>query len=263
MLSTDGILTLVGPSMDDLISLPDGNEVLKGDLPLIIGLIERTARWVHPETFRMLPVWAPHTARGRSSYKANWTERSQNNVRATGKAVDRNERNIAAAKALFSALGIKSPKPKNWTVCHIWGYDDPSFAKSNEIASDPRFYSCVANMILLPTSMKGFTDTIPEIKHMLRVCAFHMYGWTCQHPSVESEAAKVRLGHVPPHYPESWPSPDRPSARPIGTAPYNSRIEERIRRQRESIERQIEDETLTFYPRDHVRRVLGFWGIPI
>ena len=44
--------------------VPDGNEILKSDIPAVAELIARTARWVHPETFRALPVWAPSAAHG-------------------------------------------------------------------------------------------------------------------------------------------------------------------------------------------------------
>ena len=88
------------------------------------------------------------------------------------------EENIRAGKALVCALGVRpSPKPRTWTVCHIWGYDDDRFATESIIVKDPRYYSCVGNMVWLPTPMKGFTDTVPEIKRMLRTCAYYLYGW--------------------------------------------------------------------------------------
>ncbi len=48
--------------MESGFHVPDGNEALRSDIPAIVELIERTARWVHPDTFRALPVWAPHYA---------------------------------------------------------------------------------------------------------------------------------------------------------------------------------------------------------
>ena len=152
-------------------NVPDGNDALRADIPAIVELIERTARWVHPDTFRALPVWAPHTARGRPLYDAAWARRYTNTRKATGLTAEKFEGNVAALNALVAALDVSSPKPRNWTVCHIWGYDDPSFAERSSVVQDPRYFSCVANMIWLPTSLKGFTDTLPEIKAMLRVCA--------------------------------------------------------------------------------------------
>ena len=44
------------------------------------------------------------------------------------RGVPKVEENIRAAKALVEALGVKTPqKPRNWTVCHIWGYDDENY----------------------------------------------------------------------------------------------------------------------------------------
>jgi hypothetical protein len=180
--------------MSDGFVIPDGNDALRDDIPAIVELIERTAKWVHPNTFKALPVWAPHTARGRPLYDAGWTRRYTNTRRVTGVMEEKFEGNVAALNSLIAALGVASPRPKNWTVCHIWGYDDPSFAKQSIIVQDPCYFSCVANMVWLPTSLKGFTDTLPEIKAMLRVCAFHLYGWACQHSSVEKQADQVEVG---------------------------------------------------------------------
>ena len=113
--------------------IPDGNEALRDDIPAVVELIERTALWVHPETFRRLPVWAPHTARGRPLYDAGWLRRYTNTRRATKITAEKFEGNVAALNALVAALDVASPKPKNWTVCHIWGYDDPSFAQQSSV----------------------------------------------------------------------------------------------------------------------------------
>jgi hypothetical protein len=108
--------------------IPDGNEALKDSIPIIVELVERTARWVNPETFHRLPVWAPYAARGQPEYDAKWTIINKIRRKKSGQIVEATETNIKAQDALLKALGVGSPKPKNWTVCHIWGYDDPSFA---------------------------------------------------------------------------------------------------------------------------------------
>jgi hypothetical protein len=113
--------------------IPDGNDVLREDIPAVVELIERSARWANPETFRRLPVWAPQTARGRPLYDASWSRRYKNTRKATGVTADKFEGNVAALQALVAALDVASPKPKNWTVCHIWGYDDPSFAQQSVV----------------------------------------------------------------------------------------------------------------------------------
>ena len=64
--------------------VPDGNEILKSDIPAVAELIARTARWVHPDTFRALPVCAPHAARGQALFDAGWSRRYTNTRKATG-----------------------------------------------------------------------------------------------------------------------------------------------------------------------------------
>lgn len=243
--------------------VPDGNEALRSDIPAIVELIERTARWVNPETFRRLPVWAPHTARGRPLYDASWNRRYTNTRKATGVTAEKFEGNVGALNALVSALDVASPKPKNWTVCHIWGYDDPSFAQQSSVVQDPRYFSCVANMVWLPTPLKGFTDTLPEIKVMLRVCAFHLYGWACEHPSVAEQATQVRSGWIPDGYPKSWPSPDRPCVLPPGVAPFSARIEREIAKRKQKIKADLLNGDFLHYPRDDVLSVLKSWDIEL
>ena len=69
--------------------------------------------------------------------------------------------------------------------------DEETFQKSNVAAQDRRFYSCMANMVLLPTPLKAFADAMIEVEMMLRVCALHLYGWSCEHEDVADVAAKV------------------------------------------------------------------------
>jgi hypothetical protein len=40
--------------------IPDGNAEIAAEIPLIVEIIARTCRWVHPEVFRQLPVWYPY-----------------------------------------------------------------------------------------------------------------------------------------------------------------------------------------------------------
>lgn len=243
--------------------VPDGNDVLRGDIPAIVELIERSARWVHPDTFQALPVWAPETARGQPLYDAGWTRRYTNTRRSTGATAEKFEGNVAALKSLVAALGVASPKPKNWTVCHIWGYDDPSFAKQSSVVQDPRYFSCVANMVWLPTPLKGFTDTVPEIKDILRVCSFYLYGWACEHDSVLNQAEKVRSGWIPTHYPHSWPSPDRPSVLPAGTAPFTAEVESEIEKRKSKFRAALANNDFVHYPRTNVESVLKFWNVDL
>ncbi len=35
----------------------DGLTEIERELPLVMAMIARTSRWVHPDTFKALPVW--------------------------------------------------------------------------------------------------------------------------------------------------------------------------------------------------------------
>ena len=166
--------------------LEDGLDALRAEIGLaeIASLIERTARWVAPETFRLLPVWFPEHARRRYFYKANWSEPQLNKNRASGNSSHKYEGNNNANQALTLALGLRKATRPNWSCCHLWGVDDASFQKSNDVVSDHRFYSCIGNMVLLPTPLKAFTDAMPDIKVMLRLCARNLNGWQCDHESM-------------------------------------------------------------------------------
>ncbi len=243
--------------------IPDGNEEIAAEIPLVVEIIARTCRWIHPDTFRQLPVWCPWTARGRPLYDTTWQRRYTNTKRATKQTVEKVEGNVAASKALIAALGVANPKPRNWTVCHIWGYDDPAFASQGSIVRDPRYFSCVGNMVWLPTPLKGFTDALPEIKTMLRTCAFYLYGWLCEHESVTGQAESIRAGLIPEGYPKSWPAPDRANLLPPGTAPCTPAIMAEIRRRKEIIRSMLADTRLLHFPREEVCQVLAFWNVTL
>lgn len=221
-------------------------------------MIARTARWVHPETFKALPIWCPDTARGRPRYDARWQR-----ALVSGRGVEKVEQNIRAATALVEALGVKTrSKPKNWTVCHIWGYDDEKFAGRSNVVRDPRYYSCVGNMVWLPTPLKGFTDAVPQIKECLRVCAFHLYGWACEHEDASVDAARIRAGAIPDAYPASWPLGDR-DVLPPGTALYSDRVKSSIAKRKRRIREQLANPDLKHFGHDDVKQVLQFWGVEL
>ena len=162
--------------------LPDGLDALESacvDARIsLMPLVCATCKWVDPETFRRLPVWYPEYHRRAPIYDASYTRQYTNTRKTTGEVLNKTEPNIHASKAIRQAMGLPVGwRGYNWTVCHIWGIDDPAFRQSNIIIQDPRYYSCVANMVLLPTPLKALTDSAPEIKHMLRVCAYRIYGW--------------------------------------------------------------------------------------
>lgn len=247
-------------SMVGKFPVPDGLMELHEAMPQIINLIVHTARWVHPDTFRALPVWYPETARGQPIYDAKWNNIYTNTSRSTSVVTNKSEPNIKAGKALVSALGAR--KTDNWTVCHIWGVDNPKFQHANRVVRDPLYYSCVGNMVWLPTPLKGFTDAVPEVKQMLRTCAFYLYDWTCEHFDVAHHVAEIRSGKLPSGYPDAWPAPGR-NILPPGTAPFSPRVASAVDKRKKEIRRMLDDMSLANFPRDEVRKVLEVWKIAI
>lgn len=243
--------------------LPDGLEALCSELSLsdIMRLIERTARWVDPKTFAYLPVWYPEYARRSLFYKANWSEPQMNKSRQTGLSVHKSEGNIHANKALTLALGLRADDRPNWSCCHIWGVDDAAYQLSNAVVQDPRFFSCVANMVLLPAPLKAFTDVIHEVKMMLRVCSFQFYGWLCDHEEVKVAAAAVEDWRNWESYPSSWPKPGRNST-PLGVHPFSEKIKLAADRRIANIRRDI-DFAGQHYPKNEVRAVLEYWKVSL
>lgn len=237
----------------------DGLEALRAELELseIMQLIERTARWVSRETFERLPVWYPeHTRRG-LFYKANWSEPQLNTNRQTQVSVHKHEDNNYASKTLTHALGLRSRQRPNWTCCHVWGVDDATFGSSNVVVQDPRFCSCVANMVLLPTPLKAFTDVTPEVKRMLRACALNTYGWRCDHDALGDDDEGVWAAD--PAYPASWPR-ESGAPPPLGTVETSPAIAADADRRLAEIRRDLV-EAGEYYPRAAVRAALAYWRI--
>ena len=242
--------------------LTDGLDALRAEIGVreIASLIERTAAWVAPETFRMLPVWYPAHARGRHFYKGNWSQPQMNTKRSSGASAHKVEGNIYANNALTLAVGLRKATRPNWSCCHIWGVDDLKFQKANAVVQDRRFYSCVANMVLLPTPLKAFTDHMFDIKAMLRVCARNLYGWECDHPEMVASNATLTDHFDWADYPESWPR-EPGEERPLGVVDLNDGIAKSARDRLASIRAELRDAG-PYYPREEVRAVLEYWGIP-
>ena len=248
--------------MADLL-LPDGLDALRKELELgdIMRLIERTARWVDPETFRLLPLWYPEYARRTYLYKHDWSKLRVNTSRLTGQIVDKLEGNGHANKALTHALGLRSDERPNWSCCHIWGIDDPFFREANAVVQDRRFFSCIANMVLLPTPLKAFTDAIAEVKVMLRICARHLYGWHCEHDSLQQGVAAMKRWRRWDAYPRSWPRKIGASM-PLGVVPINEGIRKSAIARLARIRRDLISSG-PHYPRKEVREALDYWQIKI
>lgn len=224
-------------------------------------LIERTARWVAPKTFNLLPVWYPEHARRTLFYKGDWTQPLTNTNKQTGVTVHKPEGNTHANMALTRALGLRSKGRPNWSCCHIWGVDDPTYQQANVVVQDRRFYSCVANMVLLPSPLKTFTDVLPSVKAMLRICARNLYGWQCDHASMTPVNAALNDWQNWDDYPQSWPR-EAGARHPDGVMPINAEIRNSALKRWRNIQKDIESSG-PHYPRDDVLKALDYWKIDI
>jgi hypothetical protein len=216
-----------------MMEISDRLDALRNVMSLreIASLIERTAKWVAPETFKLLPLWFPEHARRNQFYKGNWSEPQMNTSRATKVSVLKYEGNVHANEALTLALGLRKKLRPNWSCCHIWGVDDASYQLSNVVVMDRRFFSCVGNMVLLPTPLKAFTDAMPGVKAMLRICARNLYGWQCDHDNLLAINTKLDDWKDWDAYPESWPKRAHEKL-PVGVVPLNAQIQASAQRWR-------------------------------
>jgi len=244
--------------------MEDGLIVLEQEIGLkeIARIVEQTARWVAPETFKLLPVWYPEYARRQFFFKGNWAEPQLNKSRVTGQSSHKQEGNVHANKALCEALGISKQERPNWTCCHIWGRDDLKFQNSNTVVTDNRFFSCVGNMLLLPGPLKAFTDLMPRLKTMLRVCASHLYAWRCDTEDTRAELMAVDTFNEWDSYPKTWPSNTHPERRPLGVVELNDKIRNRAEVRKASIKRALK-EAGPEYPRERVRKALAYWNVAL
>jgi len=236
--------------------LDDALHVLQEHLSIsdIMSLISKTARWVDPETFKALPVWYPEYARKNQLFKADWETKSQNKTKGTQVFTYKKEGNVQANKALTDALGLEGKHSRqNWSCCHIWGVDDPTYQMPNEIVQDHRFYSCVANMVLLPSPLKAFTDMVPEVKVMLRICAGHMYEWQCDHQSIMHKDYLVSYNDA---YPRTWPA--RAGELAPGIMPLNNVIKSRIEKRKSQIRKDLKHAG-SMYPTERVLEAIAYW----
>ena len=241
--------------------LRDGLEELREhlDVATIMRLIEQTARWVDVETFKLLPVWAPEFARRSQLYKDNWSTPRKNKNRQTGVEVLKLEGNGEANKALTEALGVR--QRENWSCCHIWGVDDPTYQLHNAIVQDHRFFSCIGNMVLLPSPLKAFTDTMVDVKAMLRICASNYYHWRCDHASMEEAVATIDAWDQWDAYPSTWPR-SLGAKTPTGVIALDESIRNRARVRKQRIAKDLQSAG-PHYPRDAVRDALAYWKIDL
>ena len=126
-----------------------------------------------------MPVWYPEACRGGKAFNSKFQKQYESK---NGKL--RTHANEYARIALRRAMGLPgSGLDEKWHACHIWG---------RNVVRDARYYSCIGNMVFLPAPLKAFTDSVPEIMRMLRICAYHLYGWLPRVEEAEQENREIR-----------------------------------------------------------------------
>ena len=227
-----------GPEIGD--GLEALNRVIKArEIARLVGAL---ARWVDPATFKLLPVWFPETARKQKQYKAGSVD--IHTIRGQPKY----EGNTKANQTIARALGTPSKSRPHWTTCHIWGNDDSSFVSDYSEVNDPRYYSCPANMVLLPTPIKAFTDSVPEMKAALRLAAYQLYGFLPEGREIPgAEEAGEWL-------PNGW---DRGEV--SGIRCLSPRIETSARKRANKILDGY-NQSPGNYPHAQVKRVMDYWA---
>jgi hypothetical protein len=90
--------------------------------------------------------------------------------------------NSYANLAIKRALGIHRTKLIGFECCHIWP----------NTCYDARYHTVIANLVLLPRALAGFTDHDPQVQAALQYRSFELYRW----------------------HPEEWPAPERPTGFP-------------------------------------------------
>ena len=224
--------------------LRDGLEEfhLHVDPKVVANLLRDTARWPDPALFRMLPVRQPHTARKQPLSKANWQDRATNN------GAPKIEGNVAANTTLTESLGLRKSQRSNRTCCHIWGNDDARYQSSASEVNDPRYFTCIANMVLFPTPLKAFTDAVPEVKAALRYVAKLLYGFW---PERRDDPTAAQAG---PYLPDAWTN----AATVPGVIPMTAAMQRRAEQRWREIAAKLRNPPGS-YPARAERDLLSYW----
>lgn len=242
--------------------MPDGLDTFRAacveiGIP-VMDLIARTARWVDPRVVSVFPVWYPAFYRRMPLFMEDW--KTPRLLKGKEPYFETNSR---ANSTIKSALGWKNA---NWTCCHVWGYSDSTFQERGSLTYDPRYYTCVPNLVLLPTPVKALTNSMRDVQQALQVLSWHLYGWTPD-PADANEAELIRSGWLPDRYPSDWPR-KRGEGAPLGLVQATSAILAKARAREAQIDdelRRAETGELPNYPADSVRRILLSWasrGLP-
>ena len=116
-------------------------------------------------------------------------------------------------------------------------------------------------MVLLPTPLKAFTDTMPDVKAMLRICARNLYGWPSGHDEFLTTNDTLDKWTDWDSYPHSWPRTPHEKL-PIGVVALSPTIRASAQNRLACIRRDLEHAG-SYYPREVVKAALAYWKVEL
>ena len=116
-------------------------------------------------------------------------------------------------------------------------------------------------MVLLPTPLKAFTDAMPKVKAILRICARNLYGWQADHEYLLATNTALDNWADWDASPQSWPRKLNEKL-PLGVVPLSPMIQSRARKRLAAIRKGLES-AAQHYPRDNVRAALEYWKVTL
>ena len=155
-------------------------------------LVAETGYWVAPSVHKCFAAFRPP----HGAVYPDIRRRVGKDEEAGGSTVDpatgdtiRLDLNNYAGGALRRFLG--PPPDGDWEgyhACHVWP----------DTATDRRYYTVLANLVLLPAPLAGLSDHDPHIIECLKYRSYQLYEW---HPSEDQPPA------CPSNFPAVWLDP--------------------------------------------------------
>jgi hypothetical protein len=146
---------------DGLVLLKNAEAETTTDLP---ALVAAASVWANPKVHELLMandglgLWYPAMRR----YRKGANERKGGKLH--GVTLDDN---TYANFALKNSLPFGARAYRNYSVCHIWP----------ESCYDDRCYTCIANLVLVPSPLMSITDFHPVIQSALKYRSWELYAW--------------------------------------------------------------------------------------
>lgn len=150
-------------------------------------LIAETGLWASPEAHELL---IKENGTGAFFPKRRRYRKGAGEVKGQKIGDLRLDDNTYANHAIKRSIGIDRKDITAYVACHIWP----------QSCYDPRCYTVLANLVLLPAPLAGLSDHDPGIQATLQFRSFELYGWLpggCNPPP------------RPSCYPSSWADPMR------------------------------------------------------